>query len=285
MSPVRNAAAQHGFTLIELVMVIVIMGVIGGMVAVFMRNPVEAYVASGRRAALTDVADTTLRRISRDLRTALPNSIRTPASTAPCIEFIPTKTGGRYRTEERVAGDNSSLDFAVADATFNMLGDHTALPTEQRIGAGDVVVVYNLGIAGADAYANDNTAVVSGTPTVVGTPAETTIGITAKKFPLASGSNRFHVVPGAEPVVGYACPGDGTLRRYVRSLPYAAPATCPTTAALAADAILATKVASCSFTKGDVDLQRNALVSLRIQISDSGEAVSLYNEVHVSSTP
>lgn len=283
MCPMRDTRAQRGFTLIELVMVIVIMGVVGGMVAVFMRSPVEAYVASGRRAGLTDVADTTMRRISRDLRTALPNSIRTPA--ASCIEFIPTKTGGRYRTEERVVGDNSSLNFAVADATFNMLGDHTALPAEQQIGAGDVIVVYNLGIAGADAYANDNTAVVSGAPVVAGTPAETTIGIAAKQFPLASGSNRFHVVPGAEPVVGYACPGDGTLRRYVRNLPYAAPAACPTTAALAGAASLATRVTSCSFSTTGADLQRNALVSLRIVITDSGEAVSLYNEVHVSSTP
>ena len=42
-------------------MVIVILGVIGGMVAVFMRGPIDAYFASARRAALTDVADTTVR--------------------------------------------------------------------------------------------------------------------------------------------------------------------------------------------------------------------------------
>ena len=34
---------QRGFTLIELIMVIVIMGVIGGMVSVFMKSPIDAY--------------------------------------------------------------------------------------------------------------------------------------------------------------------------------------------------------------------------------------------------
>lgn len=281
----RLLVAQSGFTLVELVMVIAIMGVVGSMVAVFMRNPIEAYLASGRRAGLTDTADTTLRRMSRDLRVALPNSIRTP--TTQCIEFIPTKTGGRYRTEELILGDKTSLNFTTVDNTFNMLGSNDVLPAEQQIVAGDIIVVYNLGIAGADAYANNNTAVVSGAPSVAGASPETSIPIADTLFPLASGSNRFHVVPAGEQVVGYACPGDGTLRRYVRTLPYAVPAACPTAAALAlaGTPILAGSVSACSFAAAGVNLQRNGLVSLRLQVTDTGETVSLYNEVHVSSTP
>jgi len=83
---------QRGFTLVELVMVIVIMGVIGGIVAVFMRSPIEAYIATSRRAALTDVADTAIRRVARDIRRALPNTLR--SNRASCIEFMPTKVGG-----------------------------------------------------------------------------------------------------------------------------------------------------------------------------------------------
>lgn len=265
---------QHGFTLVELVMVIVIMGVIGGMVSVFMKSPIDAYIASARRAALTDVADTTVRRMARDIQKALPNSVRTTSSA--CLEFIPTKTGGRYRTQEILAGDNTSLDFSVADTTFNMLGSNAALPLDQQIAKDDVVVVYNLGISGADAYNNDNTSVVRAAPTVVGT--ETTIPIAAagKKFPLASGSNRFHVVPATENVVAYVCSG-GNLRR-TASVTFAS--NCPSTGP-----ILARNVSSCTFDYGGSDLQRNGLVRMVLQFTDGGETVSLQHEVHVSNAP
>ena len=59
---------------------IAIVGIIGAMVAVFIRSPVQSYVDSARRAELGDVADTALRRIIRDLRLALPNSVRVTES-------------------------------------------------------------------------------------------------------------------------------------------------------------------------------------------------------------
>ncbi|MES2878126.1 MAG: type II secretion system protein [Pseudomonadota bacterium] len=272
---------QRGFTLIEMVMVIVILGAVGGMVAVFMRSPIDAYFSSARRAALTDTADTTVRRMARDIRKALPNSIRTPGNQ--CLEFIPTKTGGRYRAE---AGDDTSLNFNAPDTTFNMLGRNNGpVPADQRIAIGDVIVVYNLGIPGSDAYQQDNTSAVTAAPTEAGAPIETTITITSKQFPLASGSNRFHVVPGAEQVVGYICTGDGRLRRYVRALPYAAPDACPAAADVAAAPILASNVTDCMFDYGGSDLQRNALVRMVLQLTDSGESVTLQHEVHVNNTP
>lgn len=271
-------AHQRGFTLVELVMVIVILGVIGGMVAVFMRGPIDAYIDSSRRAALTDVADTTVRRIARDLRKALPNSVRTP--NAQCLEFIPTKTGGRYRADDTAA----ALTFAAADSSFNMLGSNAALPPDQRISRGDVVVVYNLGIPGASAYLGNNAAVVTATPTEAGTPPETTISLPALpalQFPLASGNNRFHVVPGAERVVAYVCSG-GNLYRTASAV--FNPASC-----LATGAILARNVSACSFAyTGSEDLNRNALVNMTLQLTDPtdlNETVSLQHQVHVNNTP
>ena len=67
--------SHRGFTLVEMIMVIVITGIIGGMVAVFLRAPVQQYMDVSRRADMTDIADTALRRVSRDLRSALPNSV------------------------------------------------------------------------------------------------------------------------------------------------------------------------------------------------------------------
>lgn len=269
----RTPYHSQGFTLIEVIMVIVITGILGAMVAVFIKKPVEAYFDSARRAALTDVADTAVRRMSRDIRKALPNSVRTP--TNQCVEFIPTKTGGRYRAETNGTGAGDILNFTAADGSFDMLGLNSALPAEQQIVAGDVIAVYNLGPGINDAYAGNNTSAVSGI--AAGALAnETNISITSKLFPLTSGSNRFHVIPNAEKVVAFVCSGGKLYRTASNSFVSA----CPTTGD-----ILANNVSSCNFVYNGSDLQRNALVQLTVQFTDSGETVSLYHEIHVNNTP
>jgi len=284
MTIVRSTVriSQRGFTLVELIMVIVIMGVVGGMVSVFMKGPIDAYISGGRRAALTDVADTTVRRMARDLHRALPNSLR------PCpngIEFIPTKTGGRYRTEGAGA-----LTFSAPVTSFNMLGDYTnfagaAVPADQKIAAGDLIVVYNLGITDADAYAGNNVATVAslGTDNANGTP-ETVININSTQFPLASASNRFQVVASAEQMVSYVCNGSTLYRNASTAL--TAAASCPTTGAKVATNV---DCAHTSFSISDNGnaLKRNALVSMQLVLRDSAatESVTLQHEVHVDNTP
>lgn len=281
--------SERGFTLVELIMVIVLTGVIGGMVAVFMKSPIDAYFDSARRAGLTDAADTVTRRMARDLRSALPNSIRSVGSQ--CVEFIPTKTGGRYRAESGGAGD--VLDFAAADTSFNMLGRNADLPADQRIAASDLIAVYNLGILGSDAYADDNISVVTSASGEAGTPVESIVTINSKLFPLASASNRFQVIPGAEQVVRYVCvgatgtnaqgDGNGVLYRQVLTLPLAAAAACPATVTGAA--VMASRVSSCSFDYSGSDLQRNALLVMTLGLTERNETVRLQHEVHVNNTP
>jgi len=303
----RTTHHQRGFTLVELIMVIVLMGVIGGMVSVFMKSPIDAYFDSARRAALTDVADTTVRRIARDIHKALPNSIRLPTGNT-CMEFIPTKTGARYR-----ASGSGSLDFVgiTSYTKFNMLASNTvvgtaAIPVDQQIKKDDLIVVYNLGIPGSDAYELSNTAVSAAPDTPTGSPSETPISITYSTglthFPLASASNRFHVVPAHEQVVSYvfvagaaSAAGDamGTLYRYARpalSAAYPLPADCVALeSAMWADtahppAVLANNVSTGSFAY-DASSQRNAILQMTLGLTRSNETVSLYHEVHVDNTP
>lgn len=270
----RTPRHVQGFTLVEAIMVIVITGIISAMVAVFIKTPVDAYFDSARRAALTDVADTALRRMARDIHTALPNSIRNP--TNQCIEFIPTKTGGRYRADADGSGNGDILDFTTADTSFDMFGLNSDRLANQQIAPRDVIAVYNLGIPGADAYNGDNTSTVTGVG--AGSLAnETKITIAAKQFPLESGSKRFHVIPGNEKIVSFVCSGT-TL---YRNSNYAYASSCPTTGG----AILAQNVSSCNFDYSGSDLQRNALVRMTLKLSSGGETVSLYHEAHVNNTP
>ena len=272
----KKVLRQRGVTLIELVMVITIMGVVAAMVAVFMRQPVDAYVDTSLRGALTDVADTTLRRMARDLHKALPNSIRNP--NANCIEFIPTRTGSRYRMDDLVPGDGSGLNFGLADSSFNMLGRNADLASDQQIRTGDRIVVYNLGIPGADAYLGDNTSTVMG---VIAGATETTLQIGAKQFPFASPNARFHVVPSEESIVSYVCSA-GTLYRNAN---YGYANSCPAPT-VGSTPVMARNVASCSFSYGGEDMQRNALVQLTLRFSTpDNEILDLYHEVHVNNTP
>ena len=269
---------QRGFTLVELVMVIVIMGVIGGIVAVFMKSPIDAYFDTARRAGIADVADTTVRRMARDIRKALPNSIR--LSGTQCIEFIPTRTGGRYRNQDIVAGDETSLKFDAADRSFNMLGLNAALPADQQIKPNDMVAVYNLGIPESDAYAGDNRAVITGVNVSAFAANETEVKMAGNttKFPLESGTNRFHVIPGDEKVVSYICSGG----KLYRNANYGYGASCP--APTVGTTPIIANGATCSFAYSAADI-RNGLVQLTLTFTNSDETVSIYHEVHVNNTP
>jgi MSHA biogenesis protein MshO len=270
-------AASHrmpdarGFSLIEMIVVIVITGIIGASVAFFLRRPVEGYVDAARRAELSDIADTALRRITRDLRTALPNSIRIDA-TGRFIEFLQTSGGGRYRSETAGTGPpGDPLDFSAADGAFDVLGPLPGFATPPT----ESVVIYNLASSGgtANAYLGDNRA------TVASISASGINLAPAKQFPFTSPGKRFHVVQYA---VTYQCDtATGELRRYWN---YGIVDPQPAPPAGGATALLATSVASCEF-KYTAVTQRLAVVALNLQVSRSGETVRLFQQVHVNNVP
>lgn len=297
----RCNRASAGFTLVEAIIAIVITGIVAGMVAVFIKSPIEAYFDTARRAELTDVADIAVRRIARDIRLALPNSVRHPVDGSDqCIEFMPTKIGGRYRAAQTSTGTGDILDFTTEDAGFDMLWPNSALPVADQIAAGDIVVIYNDGYAG-NAYdftdAGSDLAIVSSVceppnAACATTPAGSTeITLTAaKQFPAESPSFRFQVIPSAEHVVAYRC-NDGTLSRLSRTLAAARaqPATCADVAAGAVAATLATNVTTCSLNYeppgAGTGTGRLGIVSIALEITQGGESVRLYHQVHVDNTP
>jgi MSHA biogenesis protein MshO len=317
MDPTNHS--QKGFTLVEMIMVIVITGILSGMVAVFIKGPVESYFDMARRAELTDVADTAVRRMARDIRSSVPNTLRNPTDGSDqCIEFVPAKAGARYRADQAApltptcpgaAPCGDILDFTATDASFDMLGQNASLPAAAQIAAGDIIVVYNDGSTRGNAYAGTNAILVAASGVTAGATTGTDkINFTAagalttifgrKLFPSSSPANRFLVVPANEQVVSFACSG-GTLFRYSRLITsrtaaWAQPATCAAMAAAATgspitSAILATNVSTCSLKYeapgSGSGGGRFGLVSISLGMTQTGESVSLYNQVHVDNTP
>jgi hypothetical protein len=97
----------------------VVLGILSAIVAVFIRAPILGYRDSVDRAEITDQADLALRRMARDIRLALPNSVRVNADGS-LLEFLQTRSGARYlAAEDGVDGavpdfdDASKVDFTA----------------------------------------------------------------------------------------------------------------------------------------------------------------------------
>jgi MSHA biogenesis protein MshO len=275
----------RGFTLVEMIIVMVIMGIIAAVVSVFITGPVTGYVDANRRAQLSDSADIALRRLSRDLRLALPNSVRVGGGNQ-LLEYIPTTGGGRYLT-----ASTDFLDFTTTDGSFDYLGDSTT-------GATGFVVVFNTGQrsatncatapGGADAYEACNR-------TTIGSVTATKVTLSsAFKFPFTSPGNRFHVVPSTGPVT-LACEGvgtsggdgTGTLKIYSNyntgSGDWGNAATI--SAPRGTGNLLGRHVSDCSFIYTPGVTATNGLVTLRLALTRSNETVTLHHQVHVDNAP
>jgi MSHA biogenesis protein MshO len=280
---------MKGFTLVELVIAIVIIGILGAVAAMILVPAFDSYFASQRRAQMAEVADTAMRRMTRDIRLALPNSPRVDA-TSSFLEILMTKNGGRYRAlnddDNPVVTTENPLDFSAADSVFDTLG---SLPTgvDQTVAANDYVVIHNLGIAGANAYdigaANRNIAQISAFANAPALANEDRITLTAAtQFPLESPGRRFFVVSGP---VTYACTGGSLLRwsGYAIQLNGGLPPTVRPVGAT--EAVLAANISACNLTYTTLPQVSRGLVGVRLAITRGNETVTLYYEAHVNNVP
>lgn len=275
-------APARGFSLVELIIVIVVLGVLSGAVAVFINTPVRAYLDSQRRAALADAADHATRRLLRDLQGAVPNSVRIAASgSAVFVEFTPAAASGRYRAAasggNEPAGTNP-LDFAdPADASFQVLGAPLALPAAAQL------VIFNLGAGEFDLYAGSNRRTVTTAAGSVSTLALTAAGA----WPAPSPDQRFYVVTAP---VSYVCTpaadGSGRIERFSG---YAFSGTQPASTASGALAgatrtLLVDRVAACSVELTAALANSNG-VALSLTLGDAAERVTLRAQAHLPNTP
>jgi MSHA biogenesis protein MshO len=263
----------RGFTLTEAILVIVITGILASMVAVFIQKPVQGFFDAARRAALVDAADTALRRLSRDLHDALPNSVRVSGTA---IEFLHVRSAGRYRQDLPYGGASGDLlDFSAADTSFDVLGP----PVEVQ--SGDSIVVYNLGIAGATAYdaPTASTSTRRGAVTNFGTAVANVNIASTLAFPGSSPAKRFQVV---DMPISYVCAGT-QLRRYAG---YTITPSQTVPPAGSGD-LVADKIATggCTFAYAAGASQRDSLVTIRLNLTDGVESVGLLYQVHVNNVP
>ena len=294
---------QSGFSLLELILVIVLLGVLAGGAGLLITKPIEAYSDQLRRQHLVDQGEMALRQIARDLRRALPNSVRVaPAGAGWALEMVNTVDGARYRDE--VGGDYTAaadwLDFTAADDSFNLLG---LLPTG-ALGPNHRLVIYNTAPASIYADITDiatpNEGIVTSGGTALGlalvnpNPAtnddENRITMApAFRFTQQSPGQRIFVIDGP---VSYVCnPATNTLTRYDNYAyqdPQLTSDVALTGLAGVQSGAVVDQLDSCTINYAAGTTQRGSLVSMTIVLNDPavpGERISLYHQVHVLNVP
>lgn len=120
-----NSLAQgnnsSGFTLIELIAVIVILSIIATIGTGFVVKTTEAYQQTQTRALLVNTSRQALERMTRQLRIALPYSVRL-TNSGSCLEFMPIAAGGNYfepvPDEENLAPATATIPASPVNIDF-----------------------------------------------------------------------------------------------------------------------------------------------------------------------
>jgi MSHA biogenesis protein MshO len=292
---------QMGFSLLELILVIVLLGILASGAGLLITTPIKAYNDQLRRTQLVDMAEMSLRQIARDIRGALPNSIRINPNMetgVTALEMVNIVAGARYRDEAGGSDDATfteplhTLDFNQADTDFNFLGTLvygvTTIPTGQRL------VIYSTAPINfyAAASSNDNFGIV--------TPANSTLTLSqigleqhlkidpAFEFTDPSPGQRSFLTDGA---VSYICDplGQAKMTRYTD---YEFQVDQPTTNIALSDlpgvqqGDVVAQLTACSINYDAGTAQRGGIVTLSITLSDdTGEGVTLLHQVHVVNVP
>ena len=280
-----------GFTIVELVIAISLSAIVVVFAAMFIVTPVNSYRAQARRADLVDSADSVLRLVGRDVRAALPNSIRIiRTGNVAALELLAAVDGVRYRSTGATALPDEELDFASPDQSFATLSLFDGI-TRPFTTTTHYLAIYNVGVPGADAYSLTNVITPPGTTITINTSTVTSNEdvVTMNplfKFAYPSPAKRVYLVSGP---VTYLCDeGARTIRRYsnysivsdqtLRDADGDFPIG--TTKAL-----VASDVSACQFDYAPGTAQRAGLVTLRITINKDGESIWLVHQVHVENAP
>ena len=278
-----------GFTLVEMVVTVVVFGMIAVSVSIFFKPAFDIWWTSRSRAALVGDVQTVLRVMLREVRSAVPNSIRTPDSN--CFELVPSKGGGRYRlAPDTVNAGSAAADPAGTTSSFDVL-----TPLSNTPDAGDWVVVDNQNAG--DVYSGINRSAVVSVGSVAANLGRHRLTIAPLQFPLGYDGGRFMLVDKDEGPVFYACRGTGStldangnapgvlVRLHSYGYNSAAPTSCPSSTALGR--IVATGLRSCRFvyTANQGATQQSGYIALQLEFTRNGETASLLSGAHVVNAP
>lgn len=276
-----DAKRNRGFTLLELIIVIIILGVMSVGISGFITLSTQTYLNVSERDKLLSSARFAVERLNRELRNAVPNSVRVrDDTTRHCIEFTPIKASTFY-TDIPVVPDPVKTTIDVVKF-INSQGD----PFNCLGSCADYIVVYPL--VSSDIY-NFNVNSGDGKVTLLKSfsgltgdiwtlPIEPVGGMV---FDQHSPTNRLYVF---DKPVSY-CVNNSELRRYNDYNFDPTQSLDPSGGYVLMAENLPFDINNLPFSYSSPSLQRNAVVHIQLNFDRDGEVIAFDNDVHIENIP
>ena len=279
---------QKGFTLVELVLVIVILGVVSISLSGITKSGIDLFVSQKDREAMLRSASYSVERMVREISNAVPNSMRVNGNaTVHCLEFVPIDWSTYYLELPLLPSTDDTLTIVK---TFD-IDENIFVPTNNLhyavIYPTQAAHVFNQNLnrrqevtACTDEDDND-----CATDARTDPMAELTVG---GAFAQSSPSRRLYL---SSQSVSF-CLRNQQLYRHVDSINqnqtlYTSGGT------LMAKGVVNSLSSNPLISPGSedpfqvfaADLRRNSFVQMRLTFSENDEALSFSQEVHIANTP
>ena len=271
----KKEKAQHGFTLTELVMVIVLLGIIGGVGGSFISEVFRGFADSDTRLQLYNEGKNALVRMERELHIMLPNAV--------CI----TSNGGLSCESDGTPGSEIRFGMILEDGMLsnNMVGRYNENPVDFPRTAPATLSDYNSGATppagGVVSLYNTNWNTFAG-----GSKLFTITGVSANIMTFAgqtitgpSPQKRYYLV---DRCVSYRWDSAAsTLSRRVTGVSNAGAGSFSGVTAYP----MAKNVDDFRFYYAAPSLTRNGIVSVVFNMRKNGQNVEMHKEIHVKNVP
>lgn len=283
-----RAPKNQGFTMMEMILVIIILGIMSVGISGFISLSTQTYVNASARDELIGNARFVIERLNRELRNAAPNSIRTRTFNGgllQCIQFTPIAASTVY-TDIPVLPEPASLALSVIP--FNDT-EGNPYQCDRAAGCTDLVTIYPLNTNDIYADLTSATGKIFRIDDVDTTESPWKLNILNAQnvtFTEDSPTSRLYVINEQVSYCNSITPtpilfrASGAVSDGVQSYPGASEKRVPMAGYFTSDIR-----SNPPFNYQPATLQRNAVVQIHLEFMNNDERYAFDHEVHIKNVP